>query len=173
MFTPRNLCFSPLDNVILSKYSDTVTINIVFTSSSTCDILLLSTYHAIVNCLSLMVLFSMHLSYGFIRNPYDFRGFEYISYHISAYYMYPQKDFRRLRYSTFTPFSTNKFVLCSGFTSHMMSTNSPSIFIRMNLFWHVSVEVLPRDIKNCHVSSFMCINYEAGELSSQGNGWRG
>ena len=47
--------------------------------------------------------------------------------------MNPYKAFIRLRYSTFTTFSTRIFFLCLGFTSHIMSTNYPSIFNRMNL----------------------------------------
>ena len=52
--------------------------------------------------------------------------------------MYPYKAFRRSRYSTFTPFSTHKGFLCSGFTSHMMSKNSPPIFNRMDLSYGMS-----------------------------------
>ena len=133
MSIPRNLCFLLLDTVRLPKCSDIVSINVGFNYSSTCDTLLSSTHHTIVNCLYLMVLFDMHLSYGLIRNPCDFRVFEYISYHSSADYMHPYKDFRRRRYSAFTPFSTRTFFLCSGFTPHMMSRNSPSIFDGMNL----------------------------------------
>ena len=47
--------------------------------------------------------------------------------------MDPYRYLRIHRYSTFNPFSTHTFFSCSGFTSHMMSTNSSSIFSKMNL----------------------------------------
>ena len=133
MSIPMNFCFLPLDTVRLPKCSDIVSISFVFTSSSTCDTLLSSTYHNIVHCLSWMVLFAMNLSYGLTRNPCNFRVFEYRSYHSSADSMHPYKDFRRRRYSTLNPFSMRTFFLCSVFTSHMMSTNFPSILNKMNL----------------------------------------
>ena len=80
-----------------------------------------------------MVLFAMYLSYGLIRNPCDFRVFEYRSYHSSAESMHPYKDSRILRYSIFTPLSTRNFFLCLGFTLHQFSKNSPSIFNNMDL----------------------------------------
>ena len=125
MYVSRNFCFFPLNTVMFPKHSDIVSITFLFTSSSTIDTFFLSTYHAIVHCLSWIVLFSMHLPYGLISNPCDFRVFEYRLYHSSADYMHPYKSFRRRRYSTFTPLSTRKFFLCSGLTSHMMYTNYP------------------------------------------------
>ena len=95
--------------------------------------MLLSTYHAIVNFLYLMVIFMMHLSYVLIRNPCDFRVFEYRSYHIIEDSIHPYKVFGSRWYSTFTPFSTHAFFFCLGFTLHMMPTNSPSIFNRIHL----------------------------------------
>ena len=80
-----------------------------------------------------MVIFAMNLSYGFISNPCYFMVFEYRSYHIIADSIHPYKYFIRLRYSTFTPFSKCTFFLCLGFTSHIMSTNSHSIFNWTNL----------------------------------------
>ena len=53
--------------------------------------------------------------------------------------MHTYKAFRRRSYSTLTPLSTRTFFLCLGFTSHMMSTNSPSFFNRINLSSGVSV----------------------------------
>ena len=133
IYIPRNLCFSPLDTVRLPIVLAIVSITSVFNSSSTCGTLLYSTYHSILNCLSLIVLFYMNLSHGLINNPCDFRVFEYISYHSSADSIYPYRALRSRRYSTFTPLYTHKFSLCLGFTSHIMSTNSPSIFNRINL----------------------------------------
>ena len=89
-----------------------------------------------------MVIFAMHLSYGLIGNPFDFRVFEYISHHISAYYMHPYRAFRRRRYSTFNPFSTHTFFLCLGFTSHMISINE-----KFNLLVFQCLG-MPKDIKN-------------------------
>ena len=103
-----------------------------------CDTLLLSTYHAIVHFLLLMVIFSLHLSYVFTMNPCDFIVFEYISYHIIADSIHPYISSRSRRYSTFTPFSTRTFFLCLSFTSHIMSANLPSIFIKMNLSFGMS-----------------------------------
>ena len=128
MSIPSNLCLFSLNTVRLPKFSAIVSITFLFTYFSTSDSLLQSTYHAIVHCLSLMVLFYMHLSYGLIRNPCDFRVFEYRSYHSSADSIHPYKALRRCRYSTFPPFSACILFLCSGFTLHMMSTYSPSIF---------------------------------------------
>ena len=96
-----------------------------------CDTLLLSTYQAIVHCLPYTVLLSMYLSYVLTINPCDFRLFVYRSYHNSADSMQTYKYSNSCGYSTFTKFSTLTFFLCSGFTSHMMSTNSSSIFNMM------------------------------------------
>ena len=69
MAIPRNLCFFPLDTLRLPKCSDIVSITFVITYLSICDTLLLSIYHDVVHCLSLMMIFTMHLSYALIRNP--------------------------------------------------------------------------------------------------------
>ena len=135
----------------------------MFNSSSSFDILLLSTYHDIVYCLYLMVVFSMHLSYGLIRNPCYFRVFEYRSHHISAYSMHPYRYFRRRRYSTFNPFSTHTFFLCLGFTSYMMSINLPSILKKGNLSSGISVLRYAQGHEKWHISSFVCINDASGE----------
>ena len=134
----RNLCFFPLDDVKLPKCSAIVSIHFLFTYSSTCDTMFLSTYNDILHRLYLTVLFVMHLSYGLIRNTCDFVVFEYRSYHSSAEFMHIYKAFIRRRYSTFTLLSTRKFFLCSGFTLHMMSTNSPSLFNRIDLSFDMS-----------------------------------
>ena len=47
--------------------------------------------------------------------------------------MNPYRSYISCRYITFTPFSTRTIFLCLGLTSHMMSTNPPSIFSKMNL----------------------------------------
>ena len=133
MSIPRNFCFFPIDTVRLPKFPAIVSVTFLITPSSMCDTLLPSKYHTIVHCLSLMVLFTMHLPYGLIRNLYYFRVFEYISYHGISDSMHTYKAFIRRRYSTFTPFSSHIFFLCLGFTLHTMSTNSPSIFNRINL----------------------------------------
>ena len=125
MSISRNLCFFPLDNDKLPKCSAILSIIFVFTSSSMCYTLLSSTYHYFAYHLTLMVLFSMHLSYGLTSNPGDSIFFEYRSYHSIIDYMHPYRSLRSCRYSTFTPFSTHTFFLCSGFTSHMLSTNPP------------------------------------------------
>ena len=52
--------------------------------------------------------------------------------------MHPYRDFISCRCITFTPFSTRTFFLCLGFTLHMMSTNLPSIFSKMNLSYGMS-----------------------------------
>ena len=80
-----------------------------------------------------MVLFAMYLSYGITTNPCDFRVFAYTLYHNSANSMQPYNAFNSLSNSTFMPFSIHKFDLCYGFTSHMISTNSSSIFNLINL----------------------------------------
>ena len=133
MSIPSNLCFFPLDTLRLTKISAIFSITLVFTSSSMCDTLLSSTYHNILPFLYLMFLFAMYLLYGLFSNPCDFMVLDYRSYHSSVDSINPYKAFRRRRYSTFTPLSTRKCLLCLGFTSHMMSTNTPSIFYRMNL----------------------------------------
>ena len=79
------------------------------TSLSTFDTLLLSKYYDIMYCLYLMVIFAMHLSYGFIRIPCNFRVFEYISYQSCANSRHPYRAFGRHRYSTFISFSTHTF----------------------------------------------------------------
>ena len=84
-------------------------------------------------CVHLMVLFAMHMPHGLDMNPWNFRVFEYRSYHSSSDSMHQYRDFGSLIYSTFTPFSTRTFFLCFGFTLHTISTNSPSIFSNMNL----------------------------------------
>ena len=108
-------------------------ITFVFTSSSTYNNLLSSTYDAILNCLYLIVIFSMHLSCGLIRNSCGSGVFEYRSYHSIAEYMHPYWAFRSCRYNTFTQLSTRKCFLCLGFTLHMMSTTSPSTFYMITL----------------------------------------
>ena len=129
----RNLCFFPLDTVNFLKCLAIVSNYFVLTYSSMCDTLLLSTYHAIIHCLLFMVLFDIHLSYEFIANRCDFKVFDYMSYHNIADSMHPYRAFRSRSYSTFTPFSIRTFFLCSRFTLHIMSTNSPSIFSKMNI----------------------------------------
>ena len=131
MSIPRNLCLFLLDTVRLPKISDIVSITFVFTSSSTCDTLFLSTYHDVVHCLSWMVIFFMNLSYGLIRNPCYFSVFEYRSYHSSADPMHPYKAFRRLRYSTFTPFPTR----FSSFVWGSPSTWCPQTLSRYLIGW--------------------------------------
>ena len=96
--------------------------------------MLSSTYHAIVHCLPLMVIFFMHLAYGLTAEPCDFRDFVYIPHHNSADSMHQYISFSRSSYITFTPFSTCTPFLFSGFALHMMSTNSPAIFIKMKLY---------------------------------------
>ena len=70
-FITRNLCFLPLDTVMLPNVLAIVSIILVFTLSSTYDDLLSSTYHDILHFLPLMVLFSIHISYVLTSNPYD------------------------------------------------------------------------------------------------------
>ena len=94
--------------------------------------------HVYCALLVLMVLFTMHLSYGFIRNPCDIRVFEYRSHHSIAYSMNTYRVFISSRYRTFTPFYASTFFLCSEFTLHMMSTYSPSIFNTVNLSYGMS-----------------------------------
>ena len=125
MSIPSTLCFFHLDTVRLPKRLVVLSIKFIFTSSSTCHILLSSTYHAIVHCLSLMMIFYIHLSYVLTRNPCDFRLFEYRSYHSSVDSIHPYRASISFRYSTFTPLSTRTFFLCLVFTSHIMSTNPP------------------------------------------------
>ena len=139
MFIHRNLSFFRLDTVRLPKCLAIVSINFVLNYSSTCDTLLLSTYHDIVHWLLLMALFAMYLSYGLIRKPCYFRVFEYRSYNSSSGSMNPDRDFRRLIYSNFNPLSTCTFFFSSGFTSNRMSKNAPSIFNRINISYVVSV----------------------------------
>ena len=110
------------------KFSDMASIILVFAFSSTCDNSFSSTYQAILHCLKYVVLFSVHISYGLTTKPCYFRVFAYRSYHNIADYMQPYKYFSSNRYSTFAPFSTRAFLLWSGFNSHMISTNLPSIF---------------------------------------------
>ena len=105
----------------------------MFTSSSTCDTLFYSKLHTILNCLYLVVLFAMNLSYWFISNPCYVIVFEHRSYHSSVESMNIYWAFIIGMYSTFNKLFTPIFLLCSGFTLHMMSTNYPSIFNRMNL----------------------------------------
>ena len=47
--------------------------------------------------------------------------------------MHPYRAFRRCRYINFTPLYINTFLLHLDFTLHMISTNFPSIFNRINL----------------------------------------
>ena len=108
--------------------------------------LFLLTYQSIVHFLFSMTMFYMNLQYGLIMNPRYLSVFVYRSYHIIADSMHPYNYFSNHRYSTFTPFSVHTF-LCSGFTSHMMSTNSPSILIWRFSPCPVRVKVCPRDIK--------------------------
>ena len=61
-----------------------------------------------------------------------YQSFLYSLYHNMADYMHPYRAFNSLRYSTLIPFSICKFFFYSEFISHMMSTNSTSIFNIMN-----------------------------------------
>ena len=112
MSIPRNLCFFPLDNVRLTKCLEIVSMNFVLNSSSMCDTLLLSAYHYIVHCLTLIVIFSMHLLYRLAMNQCNFRVFEYRSYHNSSYSIHPYRAFISCKYSNFTPFSKRTVFLC-------------------------------------------------------------
>ena len=99
---------------------------------------------------------SMCIYHMYLQQTYGISIFLYRLYHNGAYYMYPYRYFNKFRYSTRTPFFMRTFFLCSGFTSHMMYTNSPSIFNMIIFFWPVSIEVWPRDIKNGHTSLHSC-----------------
>ena len=72
---PSNLEFFPLDTVSPTECLDIVSITFVFNYSSMCDNMLSSTYHAIVHCLPLLVLFSIHLAYDLTEKPCEFRLF--------------------------------------------------------------------------------------------------
>ena len=109
-------------------FSAMALIILVFMCSSKRDNLFLSTCEAIINSLPYTVMFDIHLSYGLTTNPCDLRVFTYRSYHNITDYMQPYTYFNSLRYNTFTPFSNHIFSLCYGYTSHMMSMNSSSIF---------------------------------------------
>ena len=126
MYIPRKLYIFPLGTVRLPKCLAIVSITFLFTSLSTYDTLLLSTYHAILHCLPLLLLFDMCLYYGLILNQCDFRVFEYVSYHSSADYIHTYRAFRSYRFSTFTPLSTCTFY-CVWSSSQ---TRCPQISLR-------------------------------------------
>ena len=77
-----------------------------------------------------MAMFAMHLSYGLIKNPCDFRVFVYISYHNIADFMKPYKVFNSHSYSNITPFYTYNFFCALG---------SPLVFNMMNFSSGISV----------------------------------
>ena len=51
-----------------------------------------------------MILFAMHMVYGFITNPSFFNLYIYISYHIDSDSMHPYNAFGNHSYSTNTHF---------------------------------------------------------------------
>ena len=112
------------------KSSAIFSIVLVLTFSLTCDALLPSTHQAIVHCLPYMMLFDMVV--WITSKLMGYQSFLYSLYHNMADYMHPYRAFNSLRYSILIPFSICKFFFCSEFTSHMMSTNSTSIFNIMN-----------------------------------------
>ena len=75
---------------------------------------------------------------GFVREPMGFKVFVYRSYHNSVDSMHPYRYLNKRRYSNLTPFSMRTFFLCYGFTSHMISKKSPSIFNIINFYFGVS-----------------------------------
>ena len=141
---PRNVWFLPLDTVSSQKCSSFALIVLVFTCSSMCDTLLSSTYKAIVHFILSMVLFAMNLSHGLTTNPCDFKVFAHRSCNNSADSIQPYNNFNIPRYSTFIPFSIRTFYLCYGFTSHIMSADSPSIFNMMNFILAYQHLVIPQ-----------------------------
>ena len=131
------MCFPP-DTVSSPKCSTIASIVLVFMCPATCGTFLLSTQKYTVHCLSYMVLFDIHLSYGLTANPCDFIVFSYRSYHNSADFIRPFNALSGIKYSSFTPFTFCTFSLCSGFTLQMMSTNSPLIFNMILFSYSVS-----------------------------------
>ena len=86
---PRRSCVLP--RVIgrpLNFSFNTVNISLR-TFDSLCEILLLSTYHPIVHWFPLIILFAMHLSYGFISKPISLSVLKYRSYHRKADFIHP------------------------------------------------------------------------------------
>ena len=86
-----------------------------------------------------MVLFAMHPSYGLTTNPCGFRIFVYRSHHNGADSIQPHKYFNSRRYNNFIPFYTRTLFLCYGLTSHIMSTDSPSVFNMIIFSFGISV----------------------------------
>ena len=70
--------------------------------------------------------------------PIGFKNI-FMLYHNSTYYIHPYIAFNSSRYSTLKPICICTLFLCSGFTSHMMSKNSPSIFNIMIFSFGISV----------------------------------
>ena len=126
-------------------------------------------YFIVINIPSYRTLFtvsgviSMHLSYGLNTKPCDFRAFVYRPYNNIAEYIQPYKDLNRLRCSTFIPFSIHTFFYVLG----SPWTWCPQIHLQLSiwwfLFWHISIEVCSRYIKNGHVSLFVCVNDKTGK----------
>ena len=94
-----------------------------------CETLLSSTNHLMVTSCSSITLFVMHGSYGLSLNPKYDSVVENKKYHRRALSIIPLTTFKISTYSTFLPFSYVTNFSYSGFTWHIISTNSPSNFM--------------------------------------------
>ena len=109
--------------------------------------------------LPFMVMFAVHLSYGYSAKSCCFIVFEYMSYHNSADSIHPYRALISRTYGEINPFSTRTFFSCLGFTSHMMSKNSPSIFTKMNLYSGMStLSYAPGTTKSPHL--LFCVHQQ-------------
>ena len=86
---PRKSCELPCEIGRPLNFSFN-TVNILLTSfDSSYEILLSSTYQPIVHWFPLIILFAMHLSYGFISKPISLSVLKYRSYHRKADFIHP------------------------------------------------------------------------------------
>ena len=98
-----------------------------------CKTLLLSIKHPMVRCCLLITLFGIHCAYGLSLNPKSDSVAEKKSYHRRALSIIPYIAFNISTDSTFLQFSYVTNFLYSGFTLHIITTNSPSNFMCITL----------------------------------------